>query len=45
MDGNLLISKLCGAQMYLLPKSATYQQDMKHRLDELAEKIRLVSVL
>lgn len=42
-EGNLLLGKLCGVQLYLLPNKPTYAetlQQARNRMAQLAEKIR-----
>lgn len=40
IDGNVLVEKLCGANIYLIPKSSQYENDIKPKMERLALQIR-----
>nr|XP_022287846.1 putative D-cysteine desulfhydrase 1, mitochondrial isoform X1 [Crassostrea virginica] len=39
-EGNLLLDRLCGAQMYMVPKQSPYLTELKPRMEKLADALR-----
>ncbi|XP_061194549.1 uncharacterized protein LOC133202707 isoform X2 [Saccostrea echinata] len=39
-EGNVLLNRMCGAHMYMVPKLSPYLTELKPRMEKLAESIR-----
>ncbi|KAK3094941.1 hypothetical protein FSP39_008127, partial [Pinctada imbricata] len=39
-EGNLLLNRLCGAQMYIVPKFSPYEEELKPRMERLAASLK-----
>ncbi|XP_033760439.1 putative D-cysteine desulfhydrase 1, mitochondrial isoform X2 [Pecten maximus] len=39
-EGNLLLDRLCGSNMYIVPRKSPYETELKPRMETLAKKLR-----
>jgi hypothetical protein len=44
-EGNVLLNRMCGAHMYMVPRVSPYLTELKPRMEKLAKSIRYGKIM